>query len=740
MLEFSFSKVSSFLEFYFNFEENKKIILIIPNNEENAEKKVLKVEANVLLLNQKMELAIKGESIELVLESFFEDELGKLKGVLKNGFPKSNNKNWEREIVGLYGEFDFSINNEIKIEVKTSLKSGRNHRFSHHQLYSLIEKILVASCLLIKDRKGKTLHLDKKVHEIGVYAENPGSAFNFSLALERVKFYDAKNIPKYEQPEPPRVTNTHYCSMTKYSHLSKEELLKIIEKQEKELELKKYGLPEQVVLDCENNLPILKRIREKQIKTDNSDDNILIEGDNYHSLTCLNYTHKDKIDLIYIDPPYNTGKKDEWKYNDKFIDENDQYRHAKWLNMMEKRLELAKNLLKEDGVIFISIGEQELANLNLLCGKIFGHENFLTIMARRMKAGSDKGSYFAPSCDFVVCYANNKTRIDTIIPPGNIFPPEKKEGVPVPSATENDKQWRWSYPTLISNKHLLVFKETKTSPLLDQDGNKSKYNIYVKSYLEARKEKGVKPRNFLEDKSFLNSRATKYLKSLGLDFPYSKPKELIIHLIEITHTPKDAIILDFFAGSGTTGEAVLELNKEEKTQRKFILCTNNEGQIAEEVCYPRLEKIIRGYTKKGKVEEKIAGLEGNLQYFQTDLIPVTRLNNISDEKRKELTEKAGWMIAIKEETFEEVECGGYYQIFESKDKQRKTAIYFREDMTKFAELIEKIKANKTTLYIFSYGRVDKNAFQHLEKNITIEDIPEPIIEIYKEVNLTLQEK
>ena len=583
--------------------------------------------------------------------------------------------------------------------------------------------------------------------------------------------------------------------MTKYSHLSKEELLKIIEKQEKELDLKKYGLvwdrekePEQVVLDCENNLPVLKIIKEKQIKTDNSDDNILIEGDNYHSLTCLNYTHKEKIDLIYIDPPYNTGKEDEWKYNDKFIDKNDRYKHAKWLNMMEKRLELAKNLLKEEGVIFISIGEQELANLNLLCGKVFGHENFLTIMARRMKAGSNQGRFFAPSCDFIVCYAKNKIRIDTsnfydeidedsytkedengkyeekglfqssletrmnlryyiqcpdgslVIPPGKTLPQQKKEGISVSSAINGiDKQWRWSYETLNSNKHLLVFKETKNSPLLDQDGNKSKYNIYVKSYLETRKEKGVKPRNFLVDKNFLNSRATNHLKNLGLDFPYSKPKELIIHLIKITHSPKDAIILDFFAGSGTTGEAVLELNQEEKSQRKFILCTNNEGQIAKEVCYPRLEKIIKGYAKKNKVDETVKGLGGNLQYFQTDLISVEKLTNISDEKRHELTEKAGWMIAIKENTFEEVECGEYYQMFESKDKKRKTAIYFRENMKKFAELTEKLQKVRTTLYIFSYGRVDKNSFR-LDKNITIEDIPEPIIEIYKEINLTLKEK
>lgn len=102
------------------------------------------------------------------------------------------------------------------------------------------------------------------------------------------------------------------------------------------------------------------------------------------------------------------------------------------------------------------------------------------------------------------------------------------------------------------------------------------------------------------------------MKNLGLDFPYSKPKELITHLIKITHSAKDAIILDFFAGSGTTGEAVLELNREEKSQRKFILCTNNEGQIAEEVCYPLLKKIIKGYVKKNKVDEMIKRLGAKL--------------------------------------------------------------------------------------------------------------------------------
>lgn len=117
-------------------------------------------------------------------------------------------------------------------------------------------------------------------------------------------------------------------------------------------------------MDCEYNIPVLKRINELEIRTDDSNDNILIEGDNYRALTCLNYTHKGKIDLIYIDPPYNTGNKD-FVYNVKFIDLEDGYRHSKWLNFMEKRLRLAKNLLKESALIFISIDDNKLAQNQL---------------------------------------------------------------------------------------------------------------------------------------------------------------------------------------------------------------------------------------------------------------------------------------------------------------------------------------------------------------------------------------
>ena len=149
--------------------------------------------------------------------------------------------------------------------------------------------------------------------------------------------------------------------MRGYEELSQEECVLLLKQKDKDLKSKKLGLywdaerePEKVVVECEKKHPILNRIERKSVKTrgDESEPNLLIEGDNYHALQVLNYTHKGKIDVIYIDPPYNTGKANEWKYNDKYVDENDGYRHSKWLNMMKTRLRLAKDLLSESGAIF----------------------------------------------------------------------------------------------------------------------------------------------------------------------------------------------------------------------------------------------------------------------------------------------------------------------------------------------------------------------------------------------------
>ena len=169
-----------------------------------------------------------------------------------------------------------------------------------------------------------------------------------------------------------------------YSSLSKEQLIELVEKLDSK---RRYGLvweddriQEQVVVECREKLPILKEVKSKEIyKNDNVPTNILIEGDNFHALSVLNYTHKNSLKIIYLDPPYNTGKENEFMYNDRYVDSNDGYRHSKWLSFMSRRLELSKNLLTDDGVIFISIDDNEIAQLKLLCNQIFGEDNLYVV-------------------------------------------------------------------------------------------------------------------------------------------------------------------------------------------------------------------------------------------------------------------------------------------------------------------------------------------------------------------------
>lgn len=181
----------------------------------------------------------------------------------------------------------------------------------------------------------------------------------------------------------------------------------------------KYGLrwidvPEAFDKESENRIPILTEVKEKAIKNDDGKPtHILIEGDNYHALTCLNYTHKGKIDVIYIDPPYNTGK--EFVYKDKriletfpdgqTIDSDHPLRHSAWLSFMSKRLELAKNLLSDRGVIFISIDDNEQANLKLLCDQVFGEEKLISnIIWRKQGGGKSDSKYIANNCEYILCY------------------------------------------------------------------------------------------------------------------------------------------------------------------------------------------------------------------------------------------------------------------------------------------------------------------------------------------------
>lgn len=175
-------------------------------------------------------------------------------------------------------------------------------------------------------------------------------------------------------------------------------------------ETPKYGLvwedtPEEVYDELKEEIPVINEDRTKAIVNGNEYPNhVIIEGDNLHALTDLCYTHAGKIDVIYIDPPYNTGHKD-FYYNDEFVKEDNGYRHSMWLSFMDRRLKLAHKLLADDGVIFISIDDNEQAQLKLLCDSIFGANNCLATVVQKSRDSISGDLLFSPNHNYLLVYA-----------------------------------------------------------------------------------------------------------------------------------------------------------------------------------------------------------------------------------------------------------------------------------------------------------------------------------------------
>ncbi len=562
---------------------------------------------------------------------------------------------------------------------------------------------------------------------------------------------------------------------------SQSELLARIQDLEKQIKVlkdrKKFGLvwedkPEEIVLGCEKQVPIIKEVKNRKLVSDNSSlNNVLIEGDNYHSLSVLNYTHRNKIDVIYIDPPYNTGSS-AWVYNNNYIDENDSYRHSKWVSMMKNRLELAKNLLTDNGFIVCAIDHYELFTLGLLMDEIFGESNRIGIVSVVHKSeGRNQEKFFGTSHEYMLFYSKNKQsanfakivlnediqatfdredkdglfRLNNYLRSGggdhnlrknkpHFFYPiyvssdlknitiEKQKGyeeiLPITS-TGQERTWKTTKETFL--------ERLNSGQIIAERDQNNKIQVYEK-YRESQ----VIKTHWIDPKYHAIHYGTKVVENIlgGKKFDFPKSLYLLIDTLKLTSNV-NSTILDFFAGSGTTGHAVLELNKQDGGNRKFILCTNNENKIAEEVTYERLRRVIKGY--KNKKGEKVEGLGGNLSYYKTDLIDIEKLQRISDESKIKITYQAGEMIAIRENTLNESDKNDWWQIFENEEK--KTAIYFKEDKAKLPELVKLLeKENKpTVLYIFGWGKNEyKNEYS--TKNIKVEDIPEPIIEVYKEIN------
>ena len=581
-----------------------------------------------------------------------------------------------------------------------------------------------------------------------------------------------------------------------------EQLEKRIAELEYELEAtKKYGLvwdkesvKEEVVLQCEQFIPVLEQDKTKKIINKGAN-NILIEGDNYHALTSLNFIQKESVDVIYIDPPYNTGHQD-FTYNDKYVNEDDGFRHSKWLSFMQKRLLLSRELLSNKGIIFISIDDNELCNLKLLCDDIFGECNFIAncFVLDNLK-GKTNDNFISSVGSRLLVYAKNR-RISN------------EEGFNSIENIFGDKiEKKYSKEDELGFYNLITFKKTGQSknredrpymfyPILEKGGilyaieTEEFERIYNKetrtfddNYVDSLKEKyqnynfilptdsngeylrwtsgfptfvkrknvdivydgGVKQKMRPEASEMLQiyasgtpktlmyktsySTGTDDLKNvLGINsFDFPKPLDLMIDILKLIPN-KNALILDFFAGSGTTGQAVLELNNEDGGNRRFILCTNNENNICTDVTYPRLKTVITGIRPDGSKYSD--GIPGNLYYFKTDFV---KDEDNTEQAKYCLVEKVDGLLCIAENIFDEVERNEYSSHYASKDKHLFIFNdYYSEE--KFKEFRNRVlNANGTkVVYIYSSdNNVDTNLIK--DNRVVIKPIPSKIYEIYKEI-------
>jgi adenine-specific DNA-methyltransferase len=559
-----------------------------------------------------------------------------------------------------------------------------------------------------------------------------------------------------------QITNSEQELLARISELETE--IKQLKKQ------KKYGLvwedhTEDVVLQCQNNVPILKEVKSRKIvdKDTTKPTNILIEGDNYHALSVLNYTHRGKIDVIYIDPPYNTGS-NSWRYNNDYVNKDDDFRHSKWVSLMNTRLRLAKELLTSNGALICAIDENELNTLGLLLQEIF-HGWAIDCVTVIHNPGGIQGTNFSYNHEYVYFVYPKKS---------GYIKPEQRSGDDLTPfrdwGKENSKREgspNCFYPIISDGEKIIDFGEIPEKDFHPKLPNELKDGLF---YIWPIDSKGIERRwRFARDtietisqelvikkqgdqlsvlrgkinyirktvwddvKYNANIYGTQLLSKILPDkFPFPKSLHLVRECLISVEQNKNAITLDFFAGSGTTGHAVMELNKQDGGNRQFILCTNNENNICEEVTYERIKRVMKGY--KNKKGEEVEGLGGNLRYFKTELCDVGKLSRVTDDKKLALTYRVGGLLALKENTFEETEHTDHWQIFMEHDAC--TAVYFSEDKTLLHDLIKKLGDYQVPvkLYVFSWSKNEYGSELSAYQNISVSDIPEPILAVYREIN------
>ena len=528
---------------------------------------------------------------------------------------------------------------------------------------------------------------------------------------------------------------------------------------------KKYGLvwenkPENVEERLREEIPVLREVKERAIVSDepNAPNHIIIEGDNFQALTTLSYTHEGKIDVIYIDPPYNTGNKD-FIYNDSFVDAEDSYRHSKWLSFMNKRLKSAKHLLSEKGVIFISINDNEQAQLKLLCNEIFGEACFIALFIWKSRQNKDNRNITGVSIDheYVLCYSKF---------PGIRALKGAERKTEQYSNPDNDPRGPWASGNMAGildaiqrpNCHYdLINPRTGINYGKPKMGWRYDKNTMNRLIEENRIIWPESPSGRPRKKTFLSEISdvqpgfssvigdniftrdgTKQLDDIFVKrpFDYPKPTELIKEMVAQS-TRSNSTILDFFAGSGTTLHATMQLNAEDGGHRQCILVTNNENNICEEVTYERNKRVINGYTTpKG---EMIEGLHNNnLRYYKTDFL--SRDRAMSNMRR--LVNASTDLLCIKEDLYSEQNKFGRWKIpsqiarYYSDGQKHMLIVYDERLVEQLSKMINEIDFGKERLkiYIFSPSRYAfDDEFYEVQDKVQLIALPAAIYDAYSKV-------
>jgi adenine-specific DNA-methyltransferase len=499
-------------------------------------------------------------------------------------------------------------------------------------------------------------------------------------------------------------------------------------------------IPEEVESKLRDEIPILQPEPTLDVASKPGDPaHVLIEGDNLHALHVLQATHRGMVDVIYIDPPYNTGSQS-WMYNNNYIDKDDAFRHSKWLSFMNKRLILAKRLLRNSGIIVVAIDDYEVHTLRLLMDQIFGEVNRLgTVVVQHNPRGRNDDKYFATSHEYLLIYAldasqaevgnfelsdddiaaynqvdgisaynttgfmrtgNNSTRVSRpnlyypiyYNPKNNSLSLEEKKGtiklLPINEAGE-EKTWRWGKET---------FDELKDTELIVREV-KGKYRLFKKRRLV--EGQGKRPKTVWVDSKYDASGSGIMIlqKIFGKKdvFPYPKSLYAVSDILSLI-TSKNSVVLDFFAGSGTTLHAVCELNAQDNGVRSCILVTNDEGGICRKVTQPRVKAVLTGNWKSGKHDP----LPGSMSFFTTGFV---KRSKSPDRMRTEIAKHTVDLIAIKEGAGTTVSRTGEFAVLHGLNKTIAVAPGLEPNHEKlFANAEKKVRTgDRKIVYLFTWS-------------------------------------